>query len=799
MQIKLFQKRSQWRCLAAVALMLAMGSCKDHMAEYYEQPTWIKGNCYEVLDKAGNYSIFLKGIDLAGFHDMVDGKSILTVMAPNDEAFKVYLREQGLGSIEEMDSVELDKLIGFHLMYYAYSADKLINFRPEEGDDVTDEEKKINAGLYYKHRTKSKDANTTEYDFRRDLDVTIYHRERFLPVFSQQYFDTRQLNAAENYHYFFPDVEWNPTQIGYNVAGAAVTEGNQITSNGYVHAIDHVLKPLNTIYTELKNDSNFSQFLTLYKKKETFAYDADLTQEYGNGTRLYQHLFNSPMPNIACEWPSTDYSRLTENSSVGYTIFAPTNQAMESFFNGYWAKGGYASLSQVSTESVERLLYNCVYQGAKDGNNYDGQLAWPENLRKGEVINSYDAVIKVDLDAVPQKYRILCNNGLLYGCEELAVPTMFAAVTGPAYQYRDYSYYLFMLKSLGDLQNSLWSDQVQLLALIPSNDQITGANISYNSRNNYLERDNKALGNDVLNGTAYAHLVDLSACTGTDTELDATGAKTQVFKAFSPDYTFYWYVMNGKITNSFRFNERIYPIQKTDDELFVTFTELPSYTEDGRWSNGHAYSYDGSLFTGLPKETTYSKFQQMMQNNRIDNTLPYYAFVNLLIEASMYNGANFNFTEAAESYLMLIPGNQAVFDAIQGGSLPGLNFDAAAYAGGADIFECCSVRDTGLDSLQMYLKEYFVPLSSAGITNYPYLGWGETTTKGMQTANTIEIYDENTGKVSYQSVKVVVTDQGDKLTVKLLDGDKTIDFCGDYHYLPFVFEDGCVQFINGMF
>jgi hypothetical protein len=95
-------------------------------------------------------------------------------MAPNDSAFSNYLADQGLNSIEEMDSSSLEKLIGFHLMYYAYSADKLINFRPQEGDDVTDEEKKINAGMYYKHRTKSKDPiqlSTTNAPDERDVII----------------------------------------------------------------------------------------------------------------------------------------------------------------------------------------------------------------------------------------------------------------------------------------------------------------------------------------------------------------------------------------------------------------------------------------------------------------------------------------------------------------------------------------------------------------------------------------------------------------------------------------------------
>ena len=797
MKIKLFQRDLRlWLLVLPLALL---GGCKNHMAEYYERPTWIKGNCYEVLDRTGNYTIFLKGIDLAGFHDMVDGKSILTVMAPNDDAFKIYLKEQGLNSIEEMDSVSLDKLIGFHLMYYAYSADKLINFRPEEGDDVTDDEKKINAGLYYKHRTKSKDANTTEYDYRRDLEVTIFHQERFLPVFSYMYFDTKQLDAAENYHYFFPDVEWDPYNNGYNVAGAAVTEGNQITSNGYIHAIDHVLKPLNTIYTELKNDSSFSQFLTLYKKKESFAYDPDLTQEYGNGTRLYQHLFNSPMPNIASEWAETDYSKLTRNSSVGYTIFAPTNDALNRFFENYWAKGGYPSLSAVSNASIEKLLYNCVYQGEKEGNTYDGQLAWPQDIRSGKIVNSYNAVIDVDLDAVPQKYRLLCNNGLLYGCEQLAVPAMFASITGPAYQYKEYSYYLEMLSSIGDLQYSLWSDETRMLSLMPSNAQLEAVGITYNDRNGYLQRENRALGNNILNSTAYAHLVDLSACTGSDTELDATGSKAQVFRAFSPDYMFYWYVVGGKITNSYRFNERIYPEQKSDDEVFSSFQELPSYKEDGNWSNGKSYAYDGQMFVGLPSETNYKSFASLMQGNRNDESLPYHAFVNLLLTAGMYQNASFNFTESSETYLMLIPDNDAVKTAIVSGKIPGLGFDADAYAGGADLFDCCTVSDEQRDTIQMYLKDYFVPMSSAGVSNYPYIGWNENTAKGMETLNTIEIYDPATSRVSYQSVKVVLSDLGDKLSVRLLDSDQEIEICGDYHYLPFIFEDGCVHFINGMF
>ncbi|MBO4444259.1 MAG: fasciclin domain-containing protein [Bacteroidaceae bacterium] len=780
-------RKTRWMS-ALLVLTTVLTACQDYMSEYYRRPDWIKGNCYEVLEADGNYSIFLRGIERAGYRDMVDGKSIVTVMAPNDDAFRAYFAENGISSIDEMDIDELDKLIGFHLMYYSYSADKLINFRPEEGDDVTDEEKEINAGMYYKHRTKSRDRNTTEFDNTRQTEVTIYHQERFLPTFSYKYFNTKLIDAEENYRYFFPGTEWNPTGIGFNVANAAVTKGNQITKNGYVHEIDHVLRPLNTIFDELRADENFSQFLALYRQYEYYAYDPDLTQEYGNGERLYQHLFTKPMANIACEWPSTDYSKLTTLSSVGYSIFAPTNAALDNFFNNYWAKGGYASLSQVSRESVQKLLFNCVYVD---------DIAFPEELRRGDIENSYGTVINVDLDAVPQKYRILCENGLLYGCEELAVPAMFAAVTGPAYQYKAFSYYLMMLTSIGEIQNTLWSDETRMLSLMPDNSQVEAMGISYDARNEYLVRDGRALGADFKTSASYAHLVDLSQSTCTDTELDSVSGKQQVFRAFSPDVCFYWYVQDGKISNSFRFNERIYPQQRTDEEVFLPFHELKSYRDDGTWSNGKAYSYEGAMFVGMPSLTVYKSFQQMAENNKIDESLPYYAFTNLLITAEMYTGAKYNFFQEGDMQLMLIPTNDAVTKAIKADAIPGMTFDAEKLEAGENLFDCIVVFD--MESLQAYLKQFFIPLSSAGITNYPYLGWAEDTSKGMETLNTEEIYDEATSRVTYRSVKVVIADKGSKLTARLLDSNREIDFCPDYHYLPFVFNDGCVQFIEGMF
>ncbi len=774
--------------LAIVLLLTGLTGCQNGMKEYYERPDWIRGNSFEVLQEEGNYSQFLKGIELCGYRDLVDGKSIITVMAPNDEAFSAFLAQKGLTDISQMDSTELDRLIGFHLMYYAYSDDKLINFRPEEGDDVSDKEKEINAGMYYKHRTYSKDTNSIEFHNKKEIYVSVYHQERFLPVFSYKYFSTKQISPEKNYNYFFPSTPWSQ-EVGFNVANAAATEPEIITSNGYIHKIDRVLKPLNTIYDELKNREEFSDFLARYDVYSSYVLDEYLSREYGNGQDLYLHKHigpsNLPLASIACEWPNTDYTQMTENSSVGYSIFAPTNEALNTFFHNYWAKGGYESLNSVSNESVRKLLFNCIY--ADD-------IAFPEEIERGDIINSYGTPISVNFDAVPETYRILCENGLLYGCEEVAVPAMFASITGPAYQYKNMSHYLLILNGLGDIQNSLWSDETRMISLMPDNDQITSAGITYNSRFDYLEQDGKALSDGVKKSTAYAHLVDLSSCTGNETELPSTGL--HVFRNMSPDYTLYWYVMDGAITNSLKFNELLYPTHKTEEDIFVPFNELASYREDGQWSNGKSYSYSGSMFAGDPSRTTYKNFQALMKNNKIDESQPYSAFANLLDFAGLYSGESFTFTTLP--CLMFIPVNTAVYEALRQNQIPGIEFDATSYADSVDIFNCCTLTD--IDTLTYYIKNYFVPLETAGITNYPYLGWNEVTTKGLPTLNETELIDPVTHKVSYQYTCLDVVDTGDALTVRLMeDGQQAIRIVPDYHFLPFTFNDGGIHFIEKCF
>ena len=782
-------------------------SCQDNL-EYYDTPDNLKGSIYETLEDRGNYSIFLKGVDLGGYAPILKGKGVWTVMAPNDEAFASYLKsEYGVNSIEELSVDEIKKLIGFHIMYYSFDKNKLINFRPEEGDGATDEELMVNAGLYYKFRTKSQDALTLEVvNDTTGQEGYVYHLERFLPVFSYRMFQTKLIDAKYNYEYFYPSSQWTGAS-GFNVSNASVDEYAVVTSSGYLYLVNQVLCPLNTIYDEMKNAGNFKTFLSLYDEYNDYQLDANLTLEYGNGTDLYQHYHKAPMANIASEWPVSDYTQMSTLSSVSYSIFAPNDKAWDDFYMDFWGLEGtgYPSdsvcLDSVSVESVQKILLNSVYASS---------IVFPEEIKRGDIKNSNGNIIDFDVDAVPEENRKMCVNGAFYGCDVLTPPAEFGSVTGPAYQYKRYSNFAKMLEK-SDLVSTLYSPEVDYIMLYPSNAQMAYNGITWDESKGSLVMGTGSLSSSAQQKYVYAHVASIDGSTTTLTELPMTGK--HVFRTLSPDYRLYWYMKDGKITNSFLHNQLISYTgnSTTEADIYCDVEELKFRGES--WSNGHCYAYDVSrsqkLFEGSLSNALYAKFVPMMYGLRNDETTIFNAYIQLLIKAGMINEDSQDIPYMTESCLMLVPTNEAVKQAIVGGKIPGITTTASADASTADFFAAVTVTDEA--TLQRYLKSYFVPLSTAVFSNYPFLGWGEDT----QSAGGLITLNSTYSIVDGAEVEVVmhlnIFDDGTKLSAQMVesgfesgssagyvDFNGKVDFVGDYDYFPFVFDDGCVQFINGV-
>ena len=151
-------------------------SCENKMDEHYEKPAWLKGSAWEVLanEYEGRYSIFLEAAELAGFRPVLEGKGLATVMAPDNDAFTVYLEKEGYASVRDIPVDDLEKLIGFHLVYYSYNKSDLENYRPTS--DIVDEEEDtgLQPGMYYKFRTRSSSPASLGVDPATNELVTVY-------------------------------------------------------------------------------------------------------------------------------------------------------------------------------------------------------------------------------------------------------------------------------------------------------------------------------------------------------------------------------------------------------------------------------------------------------------------------------------------------------------------------------------------------------------------------------------------------------------------------------------------------
>ena len=733
--------------------------CEDKMDEHYKIPDWVAGSEWEVLSSGehGNFSIFLEGADIAGFTNMLKGRSILTVMAPDDEAFQAYLSEKGYASIKDMPVEEVKKLIGFHLVDYSYTKDMLVDFRPEGTGFGTgeDETASLDAGIYYKHRTNSQDEPTREMNPATNEEVLVYHRERYLPVFSYQFFQTRQIDAAENYEYFYPNSTWTGAD-GFNVSNASVKEYGIIANNGYIYTIDRVLEPLETIYTELKANPDFSTYTELYDTYGSYTVNTELTADYAQAygvDEIYQHTFTG-VPSIANEWPIDSEYAFSTLCSTSYTIFAPTNEAIEDFFERFWKPGGYNSLAEVDKVALSQFLYNYVYAGS---------MLFPSDLQAtgdDAPVSSMGTPLNIDPYSVAEDRRIMCVNGALYGLDHIDTPASFSSVVGPIFQNKTSLSYLYALQGSG-LFTSYVSDLGNYVMIIPTTDQFSAGGIYTVTSTQTLEHDTPdgrvPLSSSQMQDILYMHSASLT--TGEESDLPAKGKKVYPLqKSWN-----YWFVKDGTITCNYLFNLQLNP-QSTAGDPFVPFHK----SSDA--SNGSVYSfnYDG-IFTAESGDIVHDIAICA------DKNYVYHHFSQLLKQAGLASGEMI-VPSLYGRFIMFIPTNEAIEKAIAENRIPG--FEDGAFDADGNL----TGTVTDAQALSDYMYSYFITLGDNGITSYPYVG-------SNMKSGTYRPHVEGAKSLIY-------TDDGERLSVRLEGADHDCHVVDDYDQFPFAFEDCCFHMID---
>ena len=742
-------------------------SCHDIADDdHYKSPDWLKGNAWEVMESEGNHALFLQAIELSGYKPIVNGQSVMTVMAPNDDAWRNFLQQKGYASVEDMQAkapLELKKTVAFHLMYYAYDWQKMVNFRPTEGDGATEEQKQVNAGLYYKHRTRSADAMEQVRGKLNGVDtvVTVYHYERYLPVLSHLLFATKGVDAKSNYEYFYPGSQWSGGNRGFNVSNAGVTDQDAVvTDNGYLYHVDQVLSPLETIYTTLKNNPNYSDYIGLY---DTYAEFTPASEDVNTSVgKVVYTISHGELPDIACEWPVSSWSAMEQLDRVAYNIFAPSNQAIDNFFKGVWApEGGYHSLGDLDP----LILRYFILQSFADAN----EPIFPEEINKGQVKTALGTPVNIKTDAVDD--RLFCENGVVYGMNDMPIPAVFQSVVGPAFCDTTYQCFMYALDK-SDLVLSLASDKSQFVTLIPSNKQFNqnepAMRLNTTTQGKNLEVYSDVDGNFANMGAGQARSIVNMHTASNISELSTTG--TQVVEtntAFN-----YWFLHDGKITTSALFNQQLSP--DYHDNPFVDFHPIPNRMVNsigGEWSNGRAYAYDYNML--FAEASGDGLTHRIAVGN--DKNYVYYLFAQLLQKAGLVqNGGIPSITSDDTRYIVFVPTNEAIKNNIA--NIPGCSSLTIAD----DYTISGNLSSANKTILANYLRNYFVSSLMNTITSYPYPG---SACKGTF--------------LTMGTEKMVISETGGRIYAAFAEG-QPVGVSEKYYCLPFAFADGCMQLLDGI-
>ncbi|HLS37102.1 MAG TPA: fasciclin domain-containing protein [Sphingobacterium bovisgrunnientis] len=721
-----------------LSLLVVISSCaKKEIISHYERPDWLRGNAFEILREKGNYSIFLEGIEKTGFKDVLDGKTITTVFAPNDEAFIAYFKEKNITSISQIHQNELKKLIGYHLIYYAYGKTRLQNYQPEGSEGY----EPLLAGLYYKHRSRSSDSISLETDFTDGRLKKVFHKDRFLPVFSQQHFTTKGIEAVSNYEYFYGTGSWKGGQ-GFNVSNAGVSEYAIPADNGYVYLVDQVIQPLNTVYKEIAKNDKYSDFIRIYDMFKTFWYDEQTTLNYaaaGDSLFIVNH---GVLPPIASEWSYNgesgmpDYANLGQLTYRAYNVFAPNNAALQSLYQTYFSPY-YNSLLEVDLLPLSLIMYNHVYQG---------NIVFPSEIGKNENIKSSYGTPIVFNPNLDVQDKAIGSNGVYYGLNKVLVPDMFNSVTGPVFVNPKYRMFMHMLVNT-DLYQVLSSKNIEFTLLIPSDETLKntivgesylfwseGNPLVYGDENIMVENENGIL--VPLSTRQQEILVSEHIIYGKVDNLNTT----KVFRTRNPFS--YVYTFGGNLYSSTNYN--------TEN------SEHGVIRLNGNWYNGNAY--EPSLAFQSDARTIKSTIPGA---ETINNPLRQFSeFAKLLARVGHLEvGRTLPFM-FGNRFILFAPDNQTVLAGISSGAIPSSNTELAEY-----------------------LKSYFVSVPDNSLSDYPFAGFG---VQGKW--NTAKLIGYN----SYRKLELK-----DKSThLELVDTDGTIIRVSDE--LPKLFSDGAVYKISGL-
>lgn len=425
-------------------------SCRDDIweQEKYQIPEWQEGKIFTQIQEEEDLQTFAFLLEATGYDTILNTSGSYTVFAPTNEAFDKFFQdypEYRFLNDSTISSRELISLVEFQIIYNAWSEEQ---FQSLDVGGWIDPDDKFSEPKAFKRKTLLHESNKKYHTILKgnyfqivdstetnNFKIAYTASNKYSPIFFNEFFNVYDL-TYDDYEYYF-NRSYNLEKLYF--AGAEF-DTKIPAENGFIYKTDKVVTPLpngEEILEKEYNTHSYKSFLRLIHQFAEFRTNLDATYDQPGADQGIEldTLYNLSYPDILFNI----HNELTGNTSNSkytirehYGLFAPTDEALESFLSEYlstWGKQDDLPLT------IKRIIIN---------SHMSSIPVYPTDMQKGFVNGEQDRVF-IDESATIQ--RTFGSNCSFLGLSKAIVPRVITSVCRPVYLTRDYKTMMYALEA----------------------------------------------------------------------------------------------------------------------------------------------------------------------------------------------------------------------------------------------------------------------------------------------------------------------------------------------------------------
>ena len=411
-------------------LILIIACEKDTaLDKYYNQKGNFGGSVYDALDSTGLHNYFVRSVDSTYYGNQLKN-TLITVIAPSDEAFKAYFDKHGYNDLSSVPEKELQQLIGHHILNW-----------PQRPDVFNDNP------FIFKRQTNMAQDTVVKYDIKTGTNITVVQERKFLQFYTQGVLSFYG-GTADDYK-ILTGSELSPS-TGFNIYDVPV-DSIVPYGNGWIYYVDKVVEPYQNLDDWLM-DSDYSLFNFMFNRFSFYETEGPDETYYENvpiTTLIKRNIINSNdnrhygvdmelcFETVSALKQIGDF-KIYPKAGSNFTVVAPENEALESFIENTFSDypGFRETVNNLDDGVLENLHVKLIIKQIINPYLFLKQPVFPSNFYAGNVIASDKTSLKFSPQDIIE--TILCSNGYGYGVKTFVTPRTFTSILKPIYTTPNY-------------------------------------------------------------------------------------------------------------------------------------------------------------------------------------------------------------------------------------------------------------------------------------------------------------------------------------------------------------------------